>query len=127
MNRAPIWWFSKRQDTVETATFGSELVAMKIATEQIQAFRLKLRSFGVPVEGAADVFCDNEAVTKATRMPSSTLTKKHNAVAWHKVREFVATGMIRVAWEDTNTNLADLLTKSLSHPKRSRMINAFMY
>eukprot|EP00537_Pseudo-nitzschia_pungens_P006437 CAMPEP_0172357460 /NCGR_PEP_ID=MMETSP1060-20121228/1836_1 /TAXON_ID=37318 /ORGANISM="Pseudo-nitzschia pungens, Strain cf. cingulata" /LENGTH=79 /DNA_ID=CAMNT_0013078161 /DNA_START=614 /DNA_END=850 /DNA_ORIENTATION=+ len=27
LNRAPIMWFSKRQTTVETSTFGSEIVA----------------------------------------------------------------------------------------------------
>lgn len=36
LNRAPILWFSKRQNTVETSTFGSEFVAMRIATELLQ-------------------------------------------------------------------------------------------
>ena len=127
LNRSPIIWYSKRQSTVETSTFGSEMVAMRIATEQIQALRIKLRSFGVPVEGAASVYCDNDAVTKAARMPESTLAKKHNAVAYHKVREAVAMGMIRVAWEDTHTNLADLLTKMLTQRDRERLIDRFMY
>ena len=30
VNRAPILWFSKRQNTVESATFGSEFVSMRI-------------------------------------------------------------------------------------------------
>ena len=112
VNSAPIIWFSTRQNTVETSTFGSEMVALRIAVEQIQALRFKLRSFGIPIDGPADVFCDNKAITKAARNPESTLTKKHNAVAYHCVREAVAMGMIRVAWEDTKTNLADLLTKA---------------
>jgi hypothetical protein len=29
---------------------------------------------------------------------------------YHRVREAVAGGKIRIAWEDTNTNLSDLLT-----------------
>ena len=29
LNNAPILWFSKRQTTVETSTFGSEIVAMQ--------------------------------------------------------------------------------------------------
>jgi hypothetical protein len=36
LNRAPIMWFSKRQNSVETSSFGSEFVALKIATEMIQ-------------------------------------------------------------------------------------------
>jgi hypothetical protein len=34
-NRAPILWYSKRQNTVETSTFGSEFIAAKIAVELI--------------------------------------------------------------------------------------------
>jgi hypothetical protein len=36
INCSPIMWFSKRQNSVETSTFGSEFVALKIATEMIQ-------------------------------------------------------------------------------------------
>ena len=33
VNRVPIIWFSKKQNNVETSTFGSEFVAMRIAKE----------------------------------------------------------------------------------------------
>jgi hypothetical protein len=33
VNRALVIWYSKKQNTVETSTFGSEFVAMRIATE----------------------------------------------------------------------------------------------
>ena len=32
-NMTPIVWYSKRQNTVETSTFGSEFIALRIATE----------------------------------------------------------------------------------------------
>ena len=35
VNGTPIEWYSKRQATVETATYGSEFVAAHIATDQI--------------------------------------------------------------------------------------------
>ena len=35
-NRAPILWYLKRQNTVETSTFGSEFIALKVAVELIQ-------------------------------------------------------------------------------------------
>jgi hypothetical protein len=38
VNNALIAWFSKRQNTVETSTFGSEFVALRIATEQVFSF-----------------------------------------------------------------------------------------
>ena len=62
VNKAPIIAFSKRQNTVETSTFGSEFTALKNAVELVKALRHKLRIFGVPIEGPTNVFCDNESV-----------------------------------------------------------------
>ena len=56
LNRSSILRFSKRQNTVESSNFGSEMVALKTAVEMIQGLQFKLRSFGVPIEGPGDVF-----------------------------------------------------------------------
>ena len=41
VNNTPIDWFSKRQNTVETSTFGAELIAARIAMEKVKALRTK--------------------------------------------------------------------------------------
>ena len=82
VNMAPITWYSKRQNTVETSTFSSEMVALRIATEMIEGLRYKLRMLGVPLEGPARVYCDNESVVKNTTLPESSLKKKHCAVGF---------------------------------------------
>ena len=48
----------------------------------------------VPVDGSADILCDNKAVVKNVTMPESTLRKKHTAIAYHRVHEAVAADMI---------------------------------
>ena len=83
VNRAPIVWYSKRQNTVETSAFGSEFIAMKTAVEKIEALRYKLRMFGVPLEGPTNIFCDNESVFKNASIPDSTLKKKHTSICYH--------------------------------------------
>jgi len=50
LNMTPIDWCSKLQTTVETATFGSEHVAARTATEQIMDLHLTLRYMGVPID-----------------------------------------------------------------------------
>ena len=50
INSTPIDWYSKQQNTVETATYGSEFVAARIATEQIMDIRLTLRYMGIPID-----------------------------------------------------------------------------
>ena len=127
INSAPIIWYSKRQNTVEASTFGSEFTAMKNAVELIEAMRYKLRMFGVPIEGPTNVFCDNEAVCKNTTLPESTLKKKHHSIAYHRCREAVAAGTVRIAKEATRTNLSDLFTKLLPQPRREELLDKFTY
>jgi hypothetical protein len=116
VNRAPILWFSKRQNTVEFSTFGSEFVALRIAVEMIEGLRYKLRMMGVEIDGPCTVLCDNRAVYLNSAHPESMLKKKHAAINYHRFREAVAADIIRLAWEDTKTNIADFLTKCLLGP-----------
>jgi hypothetical protein len=127
LQRAPILWYSKRQNTVESSTFGSEFIAMKTAVEQVEGFRYKLRMMGVPLDGETSVFCDNEAVFKNTTVPESTLKKKHNAIAYHRTREAQAAKTVRIAWENGATNLADLLTKLLPRPRLHELAKRIMW
>ena len=56
---------------------------------------------------------DNMSVVINTTLPSSQLKKKHNAVAYHCVREAIAAGIIRFAHVDSKDNIADIMTKSV--------------
>jgi len=112
MNQAPIIWYSKRQNTMETSSFGSEYIALRICTEMIEALAYKLRCFGVPVQGSSDILCDNQSVVTNLSVPTSVLNKRHNAICYHRIREAQAAGMIRVGWIEGEKNVADLFTKT---------------
>jgi hypothetical protein len=127
VNNAPVQWYSKRQNTVESSSFGSEFVALLIAKEMIVALQYKLRMFGVPISGATNVFCDNNGVVKNASVPHSMLQKKHNAINYHAIREAVAAGILRVGKEDGMTNLADLFTKVLTADRRRNLCRHIMY
>ena len=49
-NQTSTEWYSKKQATVETATYGSEFVAAKTATEQIMDLRYTMTYLGVPIK-----------------------------------------------------------------------------
>ena len=123
INNTPVKWYSKRQNTVETSTYGAELVALRIAVEGIIEFRYKLRMMGIYMEGPSQVLCDNKSVVLNTTLPSSTLKKKHNAIAYHRVRETVAAKVIKVNHIDGKTNLADILTKATDGPTFIRHVS----
>ena len=59
VSNALIKFYSKQQNTVELSTFGSELVALRIARDMFVEIRIKLKMMGVPLAGPANVFCDN--------------------------------------------------------------------
>ena len=127
VNKAPVYWYSKQAPGVETSTFGAEFYALRTAVEMVKTLRYKLRMFGIPIDGPANVFCDNEAVYKNTSMPDSQLNKKVHSIAYHYCREAVAAGIIQIAKEGTDTNLADLFTKNLSRLQQEELLDRFTY
>ena len=113
LNNTPIRWFCKRQKTVESSTYGSELVAARIATELIMELRYQLQMLGVPLEGPALMLGDNMSVVLNTTVPSSVLKKKHLGIGYHRVREAIAAKVLRFAHIRSEENIADVLTKPL--------------
>ena len=83
LNQTPINWLSKKQATIETSTYGLEFVAARIAVDQIIALRTDLRYFGVPVCEKSYLFGDNKSVIASSTIPHSSLTKRHNILAYH--------------------------------------------
>ena len=75
--------FSKRQNTVEKSIFGSEFTALKNEVKLVEALQYKLCMFGVPIEGATDVFFDNELVYQNVLTPESVMKKKHHSILYH--------------------------------------------
>ena len=129
VNNALITTYSKKPNTVEAATFGAEMVAMRIARDLTVALRIKLKMFGVPIDGPADFYCDNNGVVKNTSIQSSQLSKskKHNSINFHIIRESAAAGILRVGNEDTETNVADAATKILSFLRSEKLLGPHLY
>ena len=89
--------------------------------------RIKLKAIGVPLLEPANVYCDNQGVVKNTSIPESTLSKKHNSINFHIVRESAAAGILRVGKEDTATNLADPLTKLVPYSRKQELLGQILY
>jgi hypothetical protein len=118
INSAVINWYSKKQGSVEGATFGSEFMAMKTVAEVNKGLRYKLRMMGVPIDGPSYVYGDNMSVLHNTSNPESTLKKKSNSIAYHLVRESIAMDEMRTGYINSAENYADLMTKNLPRGER---------
>ena len=126
-NKASIIEFSKRQNTVETSTFGRDFTALKNSVELVEALQYKLCMFGVTIEGPTNVFCENELVYKNVSTPELVLKKNHRSIAYHQCCEADAASTIRIAKEPTATNFSDLFTKILPQFVREKLFDWFTY
>ena len=83
LNQTPIDAYTKRQSTVETATYGSEFVAARTAVDQIIDIRTTLRYLGVPIRDKSYMFGDNKSVVTSSTIPNSTISKRHHLASYH--------------------------------------------
>ena len=127
LNNTPIRWVSKRQKTVETSTYGSELVASRIATELILEVRFMLRSLGVALDGPTLMLGGNMSVVLNTSVPLSILKKKHNVTAYHHVQEAIVAKVMRFAYVKSEENFSDILTKPLSNEKFHHLVENWLF
>jgi hypothetical protein len=82
---------------------------------------------GIRMEEPAVLLIDNNSVIINSTLPCSTLKKKHNAIAYHKVREAVAAGFVRIAHVCSKQNRADILTKPLGPQDYFRLLKDIMF
>ena len=85
LNCAPIYWWSKKQNSVESSSFGSKFIAMKQCCEYVCGLRYKLRMMGISCEDPTFIYGDNQSVLANTTIPDSTLKKKSHSIAYHFV------------------------------------------
>jgi hypothetical protein len=110
LNKTPLDWYSKKQATVETATYGSEFVAARTCVEQIIDLRNTLRYLGVPVREKSYMFGDNQSVVNSSMQVHAKLHKRHTILSFHRVHEAVASGMINFQFIPGQINPADILS-----------------
>ena len=107
VNKTPVDWYSKKQATVGTATYGSEFV---------MDIRQNLRYLGAPIGAKSFFFGDNRSVVTSATLLHSTLTKRHNILAFHRVRGAITVKHMALYWIQSAYNLSDMLSKHWDHP-----------
>jgi hypothetical protein len=127
LNQTPIQWFSKKQNTVETATYGSEFMVARQACEQLIDLRYTLRMMGIPLDGPSWLFGDNQSVITSSTIPSSMLNKRHNALSYHRLRESIAARIIYFIHIEGQYNPSDFLTKFLPYHRFRPLIQPLLF
>ena len=111
LNKTPIDLYSKKQATVETATYGSEYSSARTFVEQIIDLRNTLQHLGIPVRSKSFVFRDNRSAVDSSMTPYAKIYKRHVALSFHHVREAIVTKIIRQYFISGEINPSDILSK----------------
>jgi hypothetical protein len=129
INQTPIAdWYSKKQSTVETATYGSEFVATRVCVDRAVDLRTTLRYLGVPLRHRDVVFGDNhESVVNSSMRLDAKLHKRHNALSFHRVREAIAADFIQYFHMPGKTNPADILSKHWGYSDIWATLQPFLF
>ena len=72
------------------------------------------------------MFGDNRSVVTSATLPHSTFSKRHNTLAFHRVREAIAAKIIHFHWIKSEHNLSDMLSKHWEHNKIFPMIQRLL-
>ncbi len=112
---------------MESSTYGSELVAARIAIDLVIEMRHKLCLLGVRLEDQTVMLGDNMSVVLNTTIPSSNLKKKHLACSYHRIREAIAGKFVKFGHVRSEHNLADINTKPLGTVAFHRLIDPYLF
>ena len=127
VNATPVEWYSKKQATVETATYGSEFVAARTCVEQVIDLRNTLRYLGVPLHTPSYMFGDNDSVVNSSSIPHAKLHKRHTALSFHRVREAVAAKYVSFKYILGSDNPADILSKHWAYSATWEMLQSLLF
>ena len=85
-----VYWYSKKQTSVESSSFGSEFCVMKQCCKYLCGLKYKLQMMDILVIDPAYISSDNQSVLANMTMPESQLKKKSQSIAYYFVQEGVA-------------------------------------
>ena len=100
----------------------SKFVAAKTASEQIMDIRQTLRYHAAPTVSKSFLFGGNRSVVTSTTLCHSILSKCHNILLFHRIREAIAAKLMAFYWIQSTYNLCDMLAKHWDHPTVYLMI-----
>lgn len=119
-NGSTVAWLSRKQQCVSLSTVEAEYVAAATSACDLLYIKGLYNDFnGSDSEVNCVLYMDNKGAIQLTKSYENSKRTKHIDIKAHFVKELVLKKEMEVEYISTDTNLADLLTKSLSNEKLS--------
>jgi hypothetical protein len=119
LNGGAVSWKSSKQDTVADSTIEADYIAAFDAAKEAVWIKKIISELGVVPSASSpvDLYCDNSRDIVLAKEPRSHKKSKHILRKYHLIRHFVERGDVKVSKVNTDSNVADPLTKPLPQPK----------
>ncbi|RVW39327.1 Retrovirus-related Pol polyprotein from transposon RE2 [Vitis vinifera] len=118
-----ISWKSKKQNAVVRSSVEAKYRAMALAICELIWLKHLLRELRFGKDEQMKLICDNQAALHIASNPIFHERTKHIEVDCHFIREKIASGCVATSFVNSNDQLADIFTKSLSGPKIKYICN----
>ncbi|XP_037957719.1 secreted RxLR effector protein 161-like [Teleopsis dalmanni] len=125
INGGPVSWSSRRQSVTATSTTEAEFLSICAATKAVVWLRKLTSDVNCKQYGATIINCDNQKAIELVKNPDSSKRTKHIAIQYFYACDMQATGEIDMKYVESNKQLADALTKSLSKIKFEMLISQY--
>lgn len=111
---APVTWASRKQREVTLSSMESEFIALVQGVQDAKWLRNLLEELGaLDEEATLPVFVDNEALLPYVKNGTNSARTRHVNRRYHFVRDNVERREVELVWIQSESQLADLLTKPL--------------
>jgi hypothetical protein len=108
-------WQSRKQSSIALSVEEAEYIAACSANcEAIWLRKLLIGLFDLEME-ATMILCDNQSCIKMMENPGFHDKSKHIEIRYHCIRDMVQRGAVKLQYVGTDEQVANVLTKPLSH------------
>ncbi|GJW15534.1 hypothetical protein Tco_0019667, partial [Tanacetum coccineum] len=110
-------WNSKKQSVVAQSSAEAEYISVAGAVNHAIWIRKLLSDLDLTQEVPTAIFCDNKSAIAIAENPVQHGRTKHINVKYHAIREAEKNEEVKLKYCTSETQLADMLTKSITGKK----------
>lgn len=117
VNGGAISWSCRKQDVVAMSSTEAEFIALSETCKEMNWIRRVVKDFGVNINGPTTIYTDSQSAISMINNQKFSNRTKHIDVKYHYVRDKVMTKEAVLAYQPTDKNVADMMTKPLGGTK----------
>jgi transposase InsO family protein len=117
IGKSPISWTTKRQNCVALSSTESEYISAAQAGMEIQWLILLMKDLGLEQSLPVTLYEDNKSCIIISQNSKNNSRTKHIDVKYHYLRQLQKENIVLLEYCNTNSMVADILTKPLPKPQ----------